>query len=357
MTLLKQTEQDGDVLARVITLDIPAYRDAYSDRTAWLMACFSELAYLKYDQKPLTDQKTRERFLAAIDEVVEDKNKISLLNKTVEEFFTDHQEQMGILGGDLGLLSYKLDTVFDRNGTQAILVRDDAQKRLVLAFRGTEPKVMKDIKTDLDAALESFGDSKKAHRGFTKAYLQVGPMIKERISDGFLDEYRLYITGHSLGGALASVAAKHLMDHKGGISACYTFGSPRVGNKDWVADIKAPMYRIVNASDAVPMLPPGATGMNILAFFAGGVPIVGSGLKNWVLLFTGYFHSGDMRYLGKSKTNDFSDTKLLPNTNSLVRIWLWIKSRTPFAGAQDHSVSIYRRKLGAIAISRNERDN
>jgi len=353
MTFLNQTKQDVTILEKVMFLNIPAYRDAYSDRTAWLMACFAELAYLRFDKMSLTDPKIKERFVSAVESLISDTEKVSQLNSVVNTFITDHEKEMGTLGTNLGLLSYKLDTVFDNNDTQAILVRDDNEKRLVLAFRGTEPKVIRDIKADLDAKLESTGGGKRTHRGFTKAYLQVGPEIQARLSNGYLGQYKLYITGHSLGGALACIAAKTL-NHKGGISACYTFGSPRVGNKDWVAEIKPPMYRIVNSSDAVPMMPPGATGLSILAFFTGGIPIIGKSVKIWMTQYIGYFHSGDMRYLGRSKNADLSDTKLYPHTNSFIRIWLWVKTKIPALGVQDHSVSVYRRKLGVIAITRNK---
>lgn len=41
---------------------------------------------------------------------------------------------------------------------------------------------------------------------------------------------KLFLTGHSLGGAMASLAAPDIKDNFGGISAFYTFGQPRVGN-------------------------------------------------------------------------------------------------------------------------------
>ena len=72
----------------------------------------------------------------------------------------------------------------------------------------------------------------------------------------------LFITGHSLGGALAMIAAKKIT-HKGGNAACYTFGSPRVGDEVWISNIKTPLYRVVNAADCVTMLPPGAVPIEI----------------------------------------------------------------------------------------------
>jgi hypothetical protein len=85
----------------------------------------------------------------------------------------------------------------------------------------------------------------------------------------------LYITGHSLGGALATVALRYLEKVEGlkdQIAACYTFGSPRVGNADFESDIRSPVYRVVNFTDIVTFLP----------------------------LFTmGFTHVGDVRYLDR----------------------------------------------------------
>jgi hypothetical protein len=353
MTVITKTADDKKILSRVLELDIPAYRDAYSDRTAWLMACFSELAYLKFDITNLNDVKIKASFRKALNVVLEDTAKIGTLNKIVDKFVHDHQQEMDSLNSSLGVLNYKLEKVFDEDGTQAILVRDDAHKRLVLAFRGTEKEVIRDIQADIDAKLESMVGGGKSHRGFSKAYWAVGDEIQDTLDDPQFCEYRLYLTGHSLGGALANIAAKFI-DHKGGISACYTFGAPRVGNKDWVEEIKPPVYRIVNSSDVVPMMPPEGNFLNATTYIFAFMPLVGHPMRKFFLRnLIGYFHSGDMRYLTRTKKPDFSDAKLLPHTSSVSRIWLWFKSKMIVMAVQDHSMSVYRRKLGAIAIYRN----
>ena len=66
----------------------------------------------------------------------------------------------------------------------------------------------------------------------------------------------LFITGHSLGGALALLATRLTAPDVTG--ACYTFGAPRIGNYECFRFIKTPVYRVVNSSDVVPRVPPGA---------------------------------------------------------------------------------------------------
>ena len=99
----------------------------------------------------------------------------------------------------------------------------------------------------------------KVHAGFSKAFEQIAADIQKSLAKKKYQEKSLFITGHSLGGALATVAIKRLT-HEAGISACYTFGSPRIANKNWIVGIKTPIYRLVNAADPVPMLPPSSFG-------------------------------------------------------------------------------------------------
>ena len=62
------------------------------------------------------------------------------------------------------------------------------------------------------------------------AFENVRSMVEEAINAPAHADKPLYVTGHSLGGAVATVAAKKLA-HPGGIAACYSFGAPRVGGR------------------------------------------------------------------------------------------------------------------------------
>ena len=138
--------------------------------------------------------------------------------------------------------------------TQAIFLDND--NYVFLGFRGTEATSIKDIKADANAVIAACKSGGKIHSGFDEAFSQLSIEIQTLLNEDEFTNKPLFITGHSLGGALATVATKKLT-HKGGIAACYTFGSPRVGDVDWTTNIKTPIYRIVNAADPVTMLPPG----------------------------------------------------------------------------------------------------
>lgn len=73
----------------------------------------------------------------------------------------------------------------------------------------------------------------------------------------------LYITGHSLGAALATLMAARLAQDKVyGVHAVHTFGSPRVGDAEFARAYEAALghctFRVVNGEDLVTRVPPGA---------------------------------------------------------------------------------------------------
>ena len=119
---------------------------------------------------------------------------------------------------------------------------------LVLAFRGTEKK-LSDWKTDPKAELVPAKDQNtigRIHKGFQEAYYSVESSIEAQLNR--FPDCPLYVTGHSLGGALAVVATRFI--DAGKLAACYTFGGPRVGDLDLARAFKTPIYRVVNASDS-----------------------------------------------------------------------------------------------------------
>jgi hypothetical protein len=73
--------------------------------------------------------------------------------------------------------------------------------------------------------------------------------------------YRIFIAGHSLGGALAMLSGFYLLTHDyeayHDILSICTFGAPRVGNQDfcnWFDGVD--VVRYFNTEDAVPTVPP-----------------------------------------------------------------------------------------------------
>ncbi len=97
----------------------------------------------------------------------------------------------------------------------------------------------------------------KMHSGFISAYLSVRNELHKHIREQSTKRYR--VTGHSLGGALATLCAVDLQYNFGDRAIeAYTFGAPRVGNPAFVESYNRRVpdtWRVVNGWDAVAGLP------------------------------------------------------------------------------------------------------
>ncbi|SIO94833.1 lipase family protein [Vibrio spartinae] len=330
----------------------PTYRQAYSDRTAWLMSCMSELAYKRFNEfiPGVNLQKFVEEELSKL---VSDhsSSKTAKFISMVQDLTYDHQEELKELNQDLTYLNAKLIKTFDKNGTQAILVQTD--QFYVLSFRGTEATSIRDIKSDANAVLTKCNTKGFVHSGFKKAYEQIESEIVLELKKLEEEGKPILITGHSLGGAIATIAAKKLK-FKSGIAACYTFGSPRVGDHEWISEIKTPLHRVVNAADCVTMLPPNGVAIGALSMLIAWVPNIGPRVSEWLSSkFGRYIHAGSMRFLSNCKSEPYDDVQLLYHVSLIYRLKaLWFKGRAPNCLLKDHSISVYRKKLKVVAEKR-----
>jgi len=258
--------------------------------------------------------------------------------------FEDGQANGAKLRASLKLAGFDLVATFDgNNGTQAFLAAREQDKMAVLAFRGTEKESWRDIKADLDARFYMDSEHVMIHNGFYLAFRCVEQEILDRVLP--LKDYALYVTGHSLGGALALIAARAL--NSDNLSSCYTFGSPKVGNSEFADIIKPPIYRVVNALDPVPCLPDTYL-INILNFFL----IRFKKIIPWLEKFGSYAHHGDQRFL--TPCSDFAEVELRANYNDILRaiqiVTKWIKNKK--IDADDHAIDIYCEKLGQYGLKR-----
>lgn len=346
--LLVNSTKELQNIKQLLSENIPTYRQAYSDRTSWIMSCLSELAYIKFNE-PLI-KKNDTKLIDNITTIISEE-KLSSLKKLINLFSYDHEKEKEKLIADLDILDMKIVKTFDTNGTQAILVSNS--KFYILAFRGTEITSISDIKADLKAQTMECESGGKIHTGFNDAFAEVHTEIQSFINT-IENKLPMFITGHSLGGALATVATKKLT-YKHGIAACYTYGSPRVADEEWIRNIKTPIYRLVNSADPVTMLPPGSDTINFLAWLIKFVPYVGRSIRSILLSnLNGYYHSGDMRYLTNINKGDYKNAKVLYHVSFLRRIRAYFLNKVPFTDIpNDHSITIYRNKLKYIAMRRN----
>ncbi len=160
------------------------------------------------------------------------------------------------------------------DNTQAYLATSD--RHIVVAFRGSEDPTSLDglkdwlltnalnllivpegkLSTDFLAA----GVGAKFHQGFVSAVTEVWgalfPLVEAEVR---AKDRGLWVTGHSLGGALALLAAWLFKRKFLPVDAVYTFGAPMVGNRQvaeaFGREFPGKVFRYVNAPDPVPLLP------------------------------------------------------------------------------------------------------
>ncbi|KAI8110030.1 hypothetical protein M9435_001710 [Picochlorum sp. BPE23] len=168
--------------------------------------------------------------------------------------------------------------------TQAWIFWNTTNKRIVVAFRGTEQTEFKDLLTDAslipsriaaeDGRLAPSNQSMDeqsdpwVHSGFLRGYLSVASEVKEIVQQIVGQErnrWEILFTGHSLGGALTTLCAYDIAkmeeskENKLFSSIdVYNYGSPMVGGEAFTSEFNALLpncWRIVNENDAVCRLP------------------------------------------------------------------------------------------------------
>ncbi len=154
-------------------------------------------------------------------------------------------------------LGFTETTFYNNDGSQAYSFANEQD--IVIAFRGTEPNEWNDIKADIDATKALAETVGHVHRGFKKEVDDVWPMLEKMlISHKQNLVKKLWFTGHSLGGAMASICAgRCLLSHiDTQPEQVHTFGSPRVGTKRYINHAKIDYFRWVNNNDIVTRTPP-----------------------------------------------------------------------------------------------------
>ena len=167
------------------------------------------------------------------------------------------------ISSKLGTLGFQSVKYFERaghdreGGTHCFLaIHDDpdASKRLaVVAFRGTDKDDPTDLLDDVDALLVDWNGQGKVFDGFKDALEEVQGELLPAIQ---AINYKLLITGHSLGAAMATLLSSLKTP-----TALYRIGSPRVGDVAFVASLgSVPCFRYVDCCDVVTELPRAALG-------------------------------------------------------------------------------------------------
>tara|TARA_R110000851_G_scaffold5273_5_gene21906 strand:- start:3169 stop:3960 length:792 start_codon:yes stop_codon:yes gene_type:complete len=207
----------------------------------------------------------------------------------------------------LGFKNYKF---IDNDGAQCHIFHNS--EHIVISFRGTEPTQFSDVKADLLAFKRKSKTEGKVHMGFKielrKLWNDISGILNRRTKQ------QIWITGHSLGGAMATLCASRLEERN---PILYTYGSPRVGGREWRDGCDVEHHRFRNNNDVVPVIP---------------------------LWLMGYRHHGKLCYI-----NYYGNIRKLTLwqklKDSMRGRWKALKKFQLFDGIYDHNITLYSDKL------------
>ena len=205
-------------------------------------------------------------------------------------------------------LGYTGHKYFDVDGAQCHAVWNDEE--YCLCFRGTEPKEISDIFADLKAWPRGSMTNGLVHAGFKGEVDKLWDQINNHQQKH--EKKRFYITGHSLGAAMATIATSRFEEYCN-VDQLTTFGSPRVGTRSFVKNIRTLHYRVVNNNDIVTRVP---------------------------LFLMGYKHHGKLIYI--NYYGEIRNMTLWQRFKDKMRgRWAALKKLHPFDGTIDHGMNFY----------------
>lgn len=161
--------------------------------------------------------------------------------------------------------NFRLVARFENKGTDTQGFAGEAfGDTFLIGFRGSEETGTADWITDLKFVLSAYpfvpagAGAVKVHYGFIQAFSSVRDAILQMVRDS--KQHKVLTTGHSLGGALAVLAALDVRQNVPDKQvSCYTFGSPKVGDPafaNYYNKLVPNTFRIVNDADVIPTIPP-----------------------------------------------------------------------------------------------------
>ena len=168
----------------------------------------------------------------------------------------------------------------------------DIDDAALLVFRGTD-SIATWLTDGRIVQIEDPAYPGKVHRGFADALRGIWPQLVDLLPRPAAGR-PLWVAGHSLGGALAVLAAVRLVNEGHNVRATYTYGSPRVGNLAFYQGYRPLTYRFVNNNDLVPHVP--------LEFLIASITLVNLdelGPPAQGLLHFVYKHVGTLKYMDR----------------------------------------------------------
>ena len=228
-----------------------------------------------------------------------------------------------------------ISAIQSTSAARAYIVESDTC--IVIAFRGSKVEgdgqaTFQNILTDINIQLIRDGKfNGKVHRGFSEDYMQIGQEIIERLENLNLEK-RIFVTGFSLGAALATLCAYDLKKQLNIDPNVYLFAAPAVGDHDFTREFERiiqTVFRFAHRKDVISQIPHG--------------------------LFCEYKASGNKLLVFDTKGNQVHHNKL----KMLIKIKRsWSKTirhlyivKTIISFREYHNPAFYKRKLARLHIN------
>lgn len=267
------------------------------------------------------------------------------------------------------------EPILIRNGDTSVASITSYKNRNVVAYMGTKTQfdtpanvldTLKDWSQNFEALLMPFSLTSeqlgnkvqegtdiddlggKVHRGFLEELQAVQALVVAELMRRGGRRRRVFVTGHSQGGAEAALATRALLAGGFKLADTYTFAAPRAGNKGFVESVpvEVPVHRIEFGDDIVPHVPPTLIGNVNKSVFVGlkGLPFLQPEAKKLLGILSdldkraGFMGLGRLCY-GSYKTRALRINLSLEDEEALFYDRLWSLARHPERWVEHHHLA------------------
>ena len=152
------------------------------------------------------------------------------------------------------LLAYRdlntVDEYFRKAGFSSVNLIDEDEVQCYIVYNDKTILIIFSSLEGTKSKIIDIGGS--PHIGFKKELDKVWSSVRTCIDSN--SDKEIYIAGHGLGGAMATIAASRIQKHEN-FKQVFTYGAPRVGDRKFVASCDFRHIRVQNNNDAVSKIP------------------------------------------------------------------------------------------------------
>lgn len=281
-------------------------------------------------------------------------------NESLVKFFLARKE-FSNSGGDskhlmaeVGFRSKFLINTQDGFGI-CVMGGEKYKNELFIIFRGsTLANKYADWISNARIGVNSSKTGLPVHLGFNNIFNSMLPQIQNFLKD-IKQLKSVHCIGHSLGGAVATLAADWIKSNRGVPVKLYTFGSPKPGMELFANRLSSKLgknniFRAYHATDPVPMIP-------LYPFVQPPLPGFGHYIPSSESIFSAQAHDIGMYVKSVKELNWNQLERLRPPYSIEKAVEQWLKSKSPVTSnspfiwqwINEAIIYILRKAFGAAA--------